>query len=237
MNWKRALVVAIVLVLVLVSVAWIIIATYDYNKLKPQIAGAFKEATGRNLTLSGNLDLKIGLQPSLVVNGAAVQNASWGSRPEMAEIKRFEVQLALVPLVFRHIDVKRVILVSPDILIETKPAGESNLDFLEKVSAGKGKEEKPSTQKVEFTVNEMSIKDGRLTYRDGKTGKVYTLVLASLDASAGASTAPEDHTQRLIQRQAFRSHGQPRTPCELHRRDEAVAAQAERERRGGDYRS
>jgi uncharacterized protein involved in outer membrane biogenesis len=78
-NWKRALVVAIVLVLVLVSVAWIIIATYDYNKLKPQIAGAFKEATGRNLTLSGNLDLKIGLQPSLVVNGAAVQNASWGS--------------------------------------------------------------------------------------------------------------------------------------------------------------
>jgi len=189
-NWKRALVVAIVLVLVLVSVAWIIIATYDYNKLKPQIAGAFKEATGRNLTLSGNLDLKIGLQPSLVVNGAAVQNASWGSRPEMAEIKSFEVQLSLLPLVFRHIDVKRVILVSPDILIETKPTGESNLDFLEKVGAGKGKEEKPSTQKVEFTVNEMSIKDGRLTYRDGKTGKVYTLVLASLDASAGASDSP-----------------------------------------------
>ena len=190
MIWKRALIVAIVVVLVLVSVVWIIIATYDYNKLKPQIASAFKEATGRELSLKGNLDLKVGLQPTLVVNDAALQNASWGSRPEMAEIKRFEIQLSLIPLIFRHIAVKRIVLVSPDILVETKPTGESNLDFLTKMSAESGKKGKPSTTKVELSVNQMSIQDGRLTYRDGKTGKTYSLVLARLDASASGPESP-----------------------------------------------
>ncbi|HUJ67901.1 MAG TPA: AsmA family protein [Syntrophorhabdales bacterium] len=190
MIWKRALIVAIVVVLVLVSVVWVIIATYDYNKLKPQIASAFKEATGRELSLKGNLDLKVGLQPTLVVNDAALQNASWGSRPEMAEIKRFEIQLSLIPLIFRHIAVKRIVLVSPDILVETKPTGESNLDFLTKMSGESGKKGKPSTTKVELSVNQMSIQDGRLTYRDGKTGKTYSLVLARLDASASGPDSP-----------------------------------------------
>lgn len=190
MNWKRALVVAIVVVLVLISVVCVIIGTYDYNKLKPEIGSAFKEATGRELTLKGPLDLKIGLHPTIVVNDATLQNASWGSRPDMAEIKRFEVQLSLIPLIFRHISVRRVVLVSPDILIETKPTGESNLDFLKKMGAGSGKKEKPSTGKVEFSVNRMSIRDARLTYRDGKSGKVYALVIARLEASASSADSP-----------------------------------------------
>jgi uncharacterized protein involved in outer membrane biogenesis len=188
--WKRALVVAIVVVVVLVAAVWIIIGTYDYNKLKPQIESAFKEATGRELSLKGNLDLKVGLQPTLVVNDAALQNVSWGSRPEMAEIKRFEVQLSLLPLVFRQIAVRRIVLASPDILVETKATGESNLDFFTKLSAESGKKEKPSATKVELSVNKMSIQDGRLTYRDGKTKKVYAVVLARLDASAGSPDSP-----------------------------------------------
>ena len=82
MRWKRVLVAAILVVAALISAAWLIIAHYDYNKLKPQIERAFKEATGRDLILGGNLDLKIGFTPSLVVSNAALRNASWGSRPE-----------------------------------------------------------------------------------------------------------------------------------------------------------
>ena len=190
MRWKRVFVVAILAVAVLFVAAWVIVATYDYNKLRPQIEGAFKEATGRGLKLKGNLGLKIGFTPTLVVNGAAVQNAPWGSRPDMAEIRRFEIQLALIPLVFRHVAVKRIVLTSPDILVETSSAGGSNLDFLGKIGAGSAKKEKPATGKVELTVNEIKIENGSLTYRNGKTGKAYVLDLSRFDASAGSADSP-----------------------------------------------
>src|SRR5208283_5225698 len=53
-----------------------------------------------------------------------------------------------------------------------------------------GKKGKPSTTKVGLSVNKMSIQDGRLTYRDGKTAKTYSLVLARLDASASGPGSP-----------------------------------------------
>jgi hypothetical protein len=190
MRWKRVLVAAILVVAALISAAWLIIAHYDYNKLKPQIERAFKEATGRDLILGGNLDLKIGFTPSLVVSNAALRNASWGSRPEMAEIKRFEVHLALIPLVFRHVEVKRIVLVSPDILIETNPAGESNLDFIKKIGAEGAKKETPAAEKVDLTINEMGIEDGRISYRNGKTGEVYVVIVERFDASAGSADSP-----------------------------------------------
>lgn len=190
MRWKRALLIAAVVAVVLIAAAWVVIATYDYNRLKPQIANAFKEATGRDLSLRGDLTLKIGLSPTLVVNSAAVQNAAWGSRPEMAEIKRFEVRLALFPLLFRRIDVKRIVLASPDILIETNPVGKSNLDFLTKMSAESSKKEKAAPGKVRLTVNEMRIEDARLTYKNGKTGKTYAVTLARFEASAGSADSP-----------------------------------------------
>jgi AsmA family protein len=184
MSWKRILIAAAVVIAALIIAAWVIVATFDYNKIKPQIENAFKETTGRELTLKGSLKLKIGFSPTLEVNNAVMQNASWGSRPEMAEIKRFEVQLSLVPLIFRSINVKRIVLVSPDILIETSREGESNLSFIKRISAESTKKEASTAQRTKLTVNKVSIENGRITYRNGKTGASYVAVLKRFEASA-----------------------------------------------------
>jgi AsmA family protein len=190
MTVKRTLLAAVLVIVVLVSVALVIVARYDYDKLKPQIENAFKESTGRALVLRGKLDLHIGLSPTLVVNDASIGNASWGSRPGLAEIKRLEVQVSLVPLLFRRLEVKRLVLINPDILVETNPAGETNLDFLKKVSTGSEKKESATGRKVEFGVNEMRIKNGHLEYKNGKTGAKYVVLLEHFDASASGSRSP-----------------------------------------------
>lgn len=192
MSPKRIILISACVMVALIVAAAAVVATYDYNKLKPQIENAFKEATGRRLTLKGSLDLKIRLNPTLVVNDAAISNAPWGTGPHMAEIRRFEVQLSLIPLIFRRLDVKRIVLVNPDILVETNAAGESNLDFLKEASTGKAKETQqgPGGSKVRLTVGEMKIKDGRLTYRNGKTHTSYVVVLRRFDASAKSAGSP-----------------------------------------------
>ncbi len=90
MRWKWILGILAAVGVVLLLVVYIIAASYDYNKLKPLITKTVKEFTGRELTLGGDIDLKIGLHPTLEVNNVTFQNAPWGSQPQMAQIKRFE---------------------------------------------------------------------------------------------------------------------------------------------------
>jgi uncharacterized protein involved in outer membrane biogenesis len=47
----------------------------------------------------------------------------------MLKIKRFEVQVGLWLLIRKQLNVKKFILVDPDIMIETNRAGKSNLNF------------------------------------------------------------------------------------------------------------
>ena len=128
MRWKWILGLMGLLFLVLIVTGYIIVASYDYNKLKPRISRAVHEATGRELTL-GDIKVGIGLRPSLEIEKVSFQNAPWGSRPDMAKIKHFEIQLALLPLIRREFQFKRLILVEPDIFLETDLSGKSNLDF------------------------------------------------------------------------------------------------------------
>src|SRR3990172_2269793 len=164
-KWKWIFGIAGFLLVALLVAVYIVLSSYDFNHLKPQITRAAKDATGRELALTGNIDLKISFSPALVVEGVTFQNASWGSRPEMAKIKRFEVQVAVIPLISGRIEIKRLILIEPDILIETDKSGKSNLDFetLKKADSTKKKEEGPREEKGKLpalTIAEFRIEKG-----------------------------------------------------------------------------
>jgi AsmA family protein len=178
MRWKKIAVIFGVIFLGLIATSLIVLFSYDYNKFKPYITQAAKEATGRDLTLAGDLKLKLGFTPALVIENISFQNAPWGSRPEMAKVKRFELEVALLPLISRNIQINRFRLVEPDILLEINKVGVSNLTFA-------GKREAKSDQKKTaeksalpaFLVRELLIEKGHLTYRDARSEKSYSLGL------------------------------------------------------------
>jgi uncharacterized protein involved in outer membrane biogenesis len=53
-------------------------------------------------------------------------NARWGSRPELAKAKRVAGSLALAPLLGGRIDIDRLTLFEPDVLLETNAKGVGN---------------------------------------------------------------------------------------------------------------
>jgi len=195
MPWKKILVIFGVIILGLVTAGLIILFSYDYNKFKPYIAQAAKEATGRELKLSGDLKLQLGFTPALVIDNISFQNASWGSRPEMAQVKRFELEVALFPLISRKIQINRFRLIEPDILVEINKDGASNLAFEMK------KEAKPTQPKAKgkgekidfpgFSVRELLIEKGRLTYKDGRSGKTFALILDQFSIAMDADKPVE----------------------------------------------
>ena len=174
------------IILVIVAVV-VVVSSYD---LKPLISKAVHDATGRDLVINSEIKLDIGLSPSLVISDISFRNADWGSRKEMIKLSRFEVKIALLPLIKKNIEVKRFIIKDPDILIETDKNGKANFEF-DTPAKTPVTENKPSeTKQAEggdislpsLTVNEFEIINGTLTYKDGQTGKTETIKLKDLKA-------------------------------------------------------
>jgi uncharacterized protein involved in outer membrane biogenesis len=194
-KWKWVLGIVSASIVLLGVAVYVILLSYNYNSLKPEIIGAVKNDTGRELTLGGDISLKIGFTPALVVKDVSFQNASWGSQPELAKIKRFEIKVKLLPLLSRRIEIKRLILIEPEILFETDTSGKSNLAFeiTKKQDLAKGKEETKAGGNWKLsalTFNELQIEKGRITYIDHELKKTYGATVGTLMATAASSESP-----------------------------------------------
>ena len=110
---KWILVIVAILIVVLVVSIYIFLARYDYNNLKPQITKAVLDATGRELTIGGDIDLHVGLKPALVLSDIKFQNAPWGSRSELVKTRRFEVKVSIFLLLTGHIVISSLSWLNP----------------------------------------------------------------------------------------------------------------------------
>ncbi len=181
MRWKWLLVIVPGLLLGLLAICYFMLSRYDFNRFKPEIARLVKAATGRELVIGGDIGLKVDFSPLLTMDDVGLQNASWGSRPEMVRMKRFEVQVALLPLLRDRIEVKRLVLVEPDVLIETDQAGRSNFS-LEKpaqVASAPGTSDPggPARTAAGLRVGEIELQRGKLEYRDGQSGSTFSVAV------------------------------------------------------------
>jgi len=179
-----------VFLLICVLAVSVFLPFYDYNRLKPQISQLIFEATGRQLVIDGALEFNIGLEPTLVVSNIRFQNADWGTRPELAKVKRFELQMALLPLFKGEIEVRRCLLVNPDILIETNPVGEVNLALDWAKPKKPRPEPKAPADRWKFSLAQFQIKDGRLVFKDGLSGRSYHLAMEQFQLSSFAAGRP-----------------------------------------------
>lgn len=186
------------LVLIAAAGLAVVIATFDVEAQKPRIAQAVRDATGRELALRGPIRLRPSLQPTLVAEDVGFANAPWGSRPEMARLASLEVKLALLPLVRGEVAIERIVLIEPDILLETDREGRGNWELRPAAapapSPGPGPAERGEAPAVvpAVAVETLRIERGTITVRDGATGRTTTLAIPRLEASL-----PVDRPARL----------------------------------------
>lgn len=171
--------------------AVVVLKSLDFNQYKTLIAEEARKATGRELTIAGDIELEVSFSPALAVSGVSFANAPWGSRPEMARIQRFEAQVELLPLLVGEVRVRRLVLVGVDILLETDENGRGNwLWGGAEAEAGAPPEETAGGGIVVPTFDVVDIRDATLTYRDGKSGEEIRLRLDRLEASAPDLASP-----------------------------------------------
>jgi AsmA family protein len=173
------------LVLLLLIAIAIAVSTVDVKSFIGPIQKRVKDATGRDLTIGGNIDFKLSLEPKLVVQDVALSNAPWAKSSQMLTAKRVEAQFALLPLLHRDFQVRSFALIEPTIALETDAKGAGNWDF-GGTSASTPAAATPDGAAAMggLFVGDLSISNGVLTYRDGESGKVTTVTIADLALNA-----------------------------------------------------
>ncbi len=223
MRWKWILGISIAVIMAVFVTAYIIASSYDFNNFKPQITQLAKEYTGRELTFGGDIELGLSLFPTLVVNDVAFQNASWGSRPQMAQIKYLKAQIALLPLLGGDLHVRRLTAVNPDILIEIDKSGKSNFEFeVPQEPEPKAVGEKGTGSGQYFPkLKEMEIEGGAITYKDHQRGRTEAIAIEKLRLESSIIGAPVDVDLKFsLNKTPFEISGELGQPSEILNPDE-----------------
>jgi uncharacterized protein involved in outer membrane biogenesis len=184
MRWKWIFVIAVLVIVFLIAGVYVYLNTYDYNKLKPRVAQLVEDATGRRLHLGGEINLAVGLLPSLVVTDVALANAAWGSQPQMIKIRKLEVQVRLLPLLFKTVELKHIDLADVDVLLETDLKGRKNWEFsgAERSAKGFG-----AFEPANIGIDSIRIENLHLTVRRDKAESTRRLTVARLAVTKQAT--------------------------------------------------
>jgi uncharacterized protein involved in outer membrane biogenesis len=184
-----------------------ILMSIDVNQYKGEITAQVEKATGRKLEIDGDLSLSIGLQPAVVVNGVRFANAPWSKDPTMVSVDRFEAQVDLMAALSGQIQVERLVIIKPTIVLESK-GGKVNWDLALPSGTAAAKDAAPSGQIASQGQGEQSadaagqggltlpslqaveLRDARLLYRDGDSGQEQVLTIEDFTAEADGLDSP-----------------------------------------------
>ncbi|CAA6605239.1 conserved hypothetical protein [Rhodospirillaceae bacterium LM-1] len=193
---KLAKILGIVVGVIVLTIGGLLgyLSTIDVNKYKPMISEEVKKATGRDLVIGGNMALKVSLSPAVVVENVTFSNMAGGSRPEMVKIKRFEAQVSLLPLLSGAVQVNRLVIVEPDILIETDKRGKGNWEMGDVAAqSDKAPPATPPEGKAalpNIAVEEVRIEKATFVNRDGVKGEAMKVAIEQLVLRAKSLTSP-----------------------------------------------
>ncbi len=191
---KKILIILCGFVVVTFTVIAGIVVSLDVNQYKPEIVKLIKDKTGREFSINGELHLAPSLLPTIAVSDVTFGNAQWGSEPDMLSVRRFEAEVSLLPLLRKNIQVNRLILLEPNILLETDKQGQGNWIFAEPGKVADLEEATDTDNSPSGTpglnINEVVIENANLTYVDGQKGKTTKLHIEEISARSSSFSDP-----------------------------------------------
>jgi AsmA protein len=150
----------------------------DPNDYKDDITAAVKNATGRDLTLAGDLQLELFPTIRLAVAGASLSNAPGFGNEPMAQIANAELRVALLPLLGKRVEVSEARLTGLVLNLARDARGRNNWQDLGGNGAATETPATPSSggaPGVDLGVGAIQIADARVTWNDASTGNRWEL--------------------------------------------------------------
>lgn len=172
--------IALGVILILLVAAVLYLRQFDAAEYSAAINELVQEATGRELLIDGPMRLDGFPIPRIIAEQVRLANAPWGSRPEMLTAKRIELELSPLALLIGRFWVRRLVLETPEILLESDTDGRVNWDFLRTSEARPTATQRADDDPVHVTLSRVLVRNATLTLRDGPSAKVIELPVEAL---------------------------------------------------------
>ncbi|HEV8342059.1 MAG TPA: AsmA family protein [Candidatus Binatia bacterium] len=177
---RRALIwVSSIFGLIAVAVA-IFILTLDLNKAKGYISAGVSKATGRQLSINGDLEVDLGWISRVRASEIQFENASWSKHPQMVEVGLVDVQIDLWQLLKMRFVLPSVTVSQAKVILEKNPEGSANWEFR---AAPVVTEPAVPDKRTEFPIiQKLIIEDSTLLFANQETNTQLDLKLTQAEA-------------------------------------------------------
>lgn len=176
------------LVVLVIAIAVGVALLFDPNDYKDQITAAVANATGRELTLEGDLELSVFPTLSISLGPARLSNAEgFGDRP-FAEIERASLDVEVLPLLGRRIEIGEARLDGLVLNLARDAQGRNNWQDLGRNGAAAetpsaGEQDGGGAPNVSLNVEEIRVTNSEVNWNDAATGSDWTLGAFNFAAS------------------------------------------------------
>ncbi len=183
------------LIVILVAAILIGPSFVDWNSQKGRITAEVERLTGRELTIDGDLSLAILPAPAFSAAQVRFANIEGGSAPTMIELESLDVRVSLIPLIQGRVEVERIDLVRPTILVEVLPDGRANWEIAGPDQAAPAtRPGRPGDRSSDFLeqvrLHSVRISDGTLIYRDAVAAREERITGLNAEIAAGSLNGP-----------------------------------------------
>lgn len=161
-----AWIVAILLLLIVAVV--IFVATFDWNRARPWINHKVSDELGRPFAINGDLSVKWRRPPNapgwrgwlpwphVSAHDITLANTGWARTPNMASVDQVDFDIAIPPLLLKHVSIPTVALMNPSVDIERKLDGRNNYTFKTQ-SSGQPSAWKVDLQDITFGTGKIAV--------------------------------------------------------------------------------
>ncbi|MFJ1302629.1 AsmA family protein [Pseudomonadota bacterium AL_CKDN230030165-1A_HGKHYDSX7] len=167
---RKTLIGLLVIVLLIPVVLVVVIATLDWNRLKPTINERVSAAIGRPFAINGDLSVRWARDPEeggwrglvpwphVRAQDLTVGNAPWAEAPTFAKLDEASFRLSPLPLIVRTVRIRSIQLTGATVDLQRREDGEANWVFKMPESG----EPSPWTMDIDA----IGFDQGRISYKD-----------------------------------------------------------------------
>jgi len=193
--WRRLtwVLIAAIPIVAIAVVVWV--ATRDLSRYQARLTEQIRKVTGRELAAKVPLAVKLGSEPAMVAEGVTLSNAPWGSRPDLARVRKLTLYIDPVSLFLGEIKIGRILLEGADILVETNEVGDANLEMLPPPDgsgphAGENRSFRLRTTNAFPWIGTIDLRDSVLTIAEGQGRPPVVLEVPSATFRSSAPNLP-----------------------------------------------
>ena len=183
-------------------------------KLTQMLILEVREATGRELTITG--PVRLGFFPRIAVSAEQVSlsNASWAKQPKMASLDKVALEISLLPLLSRQIEISSIQLSGLVLDLETNAKGDGNWLMGDAAPSGttassssgvaqadvkKSASDADATDRNVVLIENLNLTKGQIRYQpSGAAVSSYGISRLSLQKSGGHTVISADAKQDTL---------------------------------------